>query len=369
MWHDTPRSLRTPQVKHTKHAGVRKLLLVLGVVVVVGALLVEVVLPTVIEQSFSDLVERRCESCHLKLESTSLRFFPLGLTFGGLAFSGGRREATLIEAFVPKLAVEFNWSHSSLHELVIERVEITGVEVRVVEGDESSHPRANTENWSQSRSFRIRSATLKDAKFTYLHEGQSVNGPSPIEINDLQVKIDEFGSAPDLLGKKVHAQVTGRLEKTGKLDLGVDAEIFSKPDALTPDVDVALRLRGFSLAEMNRFFKPYDGIELEGTLVDGQVRLTVDGLRQNAKVMANYTGLKVHFEKDKDRGAIAAFFSRLGESILIDRSSEKESVSDRTRTVSLERLPNESLISFLLRGMKEAAMSVASSKAVVKHPH
>ena len=146
----------------------------------------------------------------------------------------------------------------------------------------------------------------------------------------------------------------GVLEESGSFRLQVRAKLLAE----TPDVDVELRIAGQDLSGLNPYFEPADGIKLKGEVLEGRSSVEVRGARLNSTAYVRYRGLKVKIKNDKSRGGLSAFFQTLMAAVTIGKQNSDGGHYDRRGAAELRRKPKETVISFTLRGMKEAAMKV-----------
>jgi hypothetical protein len=71
--------------------------------------------------------------------------------------------------------------------------------------------------------------------------------------------------------------------------------------------------------------------------------------------------LDVQFEKTKSPGEISTFFDNLVKSMKLHSSTVGKKPADQIQSVQLQREARETLLDFILRGMKDAALKVAGN--------
>jgi hypothetical protein len=91
--------------------------------------------------------------------------------------------------------------------------------------------------------------------------------------------------------------------------------------------------------------------------------VVIRGARLTSSAYVRYRGLGVQIKKTRERGALSAFFQNLMASITMGKQNADGGKYDRRGAAELERKPKETIISFALRGMKEAAIEVTSRGA------
>jgi len=96
-------------------------------------------------------------------------------------------------------------------------------------------------------------------------------------------------------------------------------------------------------------------------LHEGKAAVNVTGASLKSEVSVVYQGLDVIFSANRERSGATAFFSNLLRGLKIDDQNTTEPRYDQKRTAALQRKKGESIVSFILRGMKEAALEVAST--------
>ena len=335
-----------------KRRGVSLTFLFLAVLVS-GTVLKETVVPRLLRRRLTAAVHDNCKTCELSLGRVDVSLLPLALKGRHVFFTGGEMKATLVKVKAEGVYIPFSFfpllkGHVRTGLITIERPEVS-----VIEGDQyaaSSTEAAGT----QPLDLEIEGVEMKNAAFTYArnYPGRTAS----FGISRLNAAVGTAGSSARLRGADVEAGADGLLEGSGRFRLHVRAKLFPK----APDVDVNLRIAGQDLAKMNRFFEVNDGVDLHGLLIDGLASVAIRGAGLTSAAYVRYSGLGVKFEKNKDRGSPSAFFQNLLASVMTGKQNVKGGKYDRRGAASLARKPKETLVSFALRGMKEAAMKVAS---------
>jgi hypothetical protein len=77
--------------------------------------------------------------------------------------------------------------------------------------------------------------------------------------------------------------------------------------------------------------------------------------------VAKYEGLDIQFEKTEDRGALKALLSNLVQELRVNETKPEFLPGERKGSlVELEREKGEPIVKFILRGMRESALKVAT---------
>ena len=113
-----------------------------------------------------------------------------------------------------------------------------------------------------------------------------------------------------------------------------------------------------NLTDINRFFLPNDGLELRGELVEGKSQVKVNGGSLSAFALAHYKDFNVVIRKNQDRGGLSAFFQNLMASLKMRKQNLESKNANRTGRATLKRERGQSIVSFILSGMKEAALKI-----------
>jgi hypothetical protein len=115
-------------------------------------------------------------------------------------------------------------------------------------------------------------------------------------------------------------------------------------------------MKGLDLSDLNPFFDTDEGISLSGHLEHGIAEFSYRGRVGSSHVKAAYKDLKVKFHSRKEeRGPITAFFSNLLSSLSL--KSTKTSAGNGEAPQVLRG--NGSVVSFVLRGYRDAALKAA----------
>lgn len=236
----------------------------------------------------------------------------------------------------------------------IGRIEIEQPAVEVAEGD--LYASSSTEDSKGRRlDLEIKGIKVRKGSFVYTRERPGRKG-GRLGLSGINATVGHIGSSDRLRAGDAGGTANGVLEESGQFQLQVRAKIFAE----IPDVDVKLQIAGQNLATLNRFFMPNDGVRLRGTLIEGRSSVVIRGSRLNASDYVRFRDFAVTIKKHKGLDAFSAFFQTFFASLKMGRQNTDGGNYDRLGTVNMERRPKETLISFTLRGMKEAAIKVTT---------
>lgn len=227
---------------------------------------------------------------------------------------------------------------------------LDGLDVLVHEGD-LHLPKAAS---SQEPSFFCEGLEARDATFTYRKDSPA--GAAWIRLTSISAGSGPFGSGEGWEERSVFAEAKARLEKSGEVRLRVEAR-FSAPE---PHVKVDLTLDGQHLSELNPYFEVEEGVSLSGQLMTSEAHVQIEGRRAEGVVHAKYENLGITFHPDRNHGGLSSLLYNLGVQIKVNKGNSQEPRKDREKGVVTARHEHESVVSWVLRTMREASMLVAT---------
>lgn len=278
---------------------------------------------------------------NLDLDSVSLSLFDVSrLTLHGTHITYGTRGMADIEASIPTIAVNLDLSALLNDQVIIESLTVTKPDVMYTDGE---LPRPSTKPASAPIGAIINAAHIDGGKFTYrrvLHKEASL-----ITLNDIQLHAT--------VDQEVRVKSHFRLEKSGHIQLNFNFHV--KQEKLKAEVQVFITHQ--NLADLNVFFKSNDGVVLKGVMTEGEGRVVVDGDEAKSRVKAIYRDFEAKLVSNEDQGGVEVFFTNIG----IALTTKEKNKSPKREEVVTQREPNESIVHFILTGLKVAALEVASS--------
>lgn len=288
-------------------------------------------------------------ACSLKVSSVSVR--PGHVVVRGFALRAGREEEERWEISARVLTLRPHWAALARGKWAFEELSAGGLKVELHEG-EAKKPRAERK---ELPAFSVGRVRVSDGAFRYLRHKAGQRGT--IELTEIVLNGGPIGTADGLDENLSRFDAEARLEGSGRVRLTVNARFFQADPALR----LRLELSGQDLAGVNRYFEPMDQLKLKGRLVRSEAVLSSDGASLRATVDVRYRGLDVQFLGGRERSKFSAFLGNLLKGLGIDEENLDEERSLTRGQVSLRREPGESIVSFVLRGLKEAAMKVAAT--------
>ena len=289
------------------------------------------------------------EGCKLRIDAIKVR--PSLVRLEGLALSAGSEEEERWDLSARTLELEPRWGAVLKGSWEFEALRARGLKVELHEGEKEKAPREK----HPLPSFAVGKIAAEGASFRYHRRKAGAHGS--IELDQIELEGGPIGTAPAYQDRPSSFRTKARLEGSGRVELDVNARFFQKD----PGLKLRLELVGQDLGGMNRYFEPMDQIKLKGNLVRSEARLTSHGQGLEATVDVRYRGLDVEFLSGRERSGFSAFLGNLLKGLGLDDENIDEERSLARGQVSLARKAGESIVSFVLRGLKEAAMKVAAS--------
>jgi len=328
--------------------------LFLGIGLIVFSWLEQRLIPGEVDKRIQAWVTESCESCRLYIDEVNVTLFPVTISLGHVRFVGGDRAATEVSFEVQSIIVPiFVWDllSGTLH---LGKIKVIRPEVAVIEGNQRSGDSEGLGNGS-GLSFVSEGITLSEGKFSYFREDRGKSGV--IRVTDIEAQVQEFGSTSKLLHAWTKAQVHAILEDSGEIYLSVSTPLFSDPE----QIEIELQLDGQNLKEMNRYFEPSDGLKLTGSLISGLAKVSIEGNQMNGSVDARYKGLDIQFNRTDTRSELTAFFQNLVKSFKMASNNTDRTKQDQVQSIKIKRRSEETLLKFIFRGLKDAALKVTTT--------
>jgi len=311
--------------------------------------------PGIVRRQLVSSFGETCAGCTLDIDRVHVSLVPVSVILEGVHMNAGDPRATAVDAKADRIIGRTSLYSMALHRLVFRGIQVHAPHVVVTEGD-LPLPSSKREE-VRRRIFVIEGVELIDGTFTYIRVFGTGEGTrkAALHVKDIQASVGKLGTIPSLLDQRVKGEAKGRLENSGHFLLSVETLLLSR----VLDVDVDLQMAEQNLADVSRFFQTTDGVKISGILHEGRSSIKVRGKQLGGSARVKYDNLNVQFEKTESHGAISTFLSNLRKSFKLNPSSMDESATDQSGRVELERDTGETLVHFILRGMREAALQVA----------
>ncbi len=295
-----------------------------------------------------------CEPCKLRVEELSFGVSPPRVILSGIKFESGDPRDSAVSFEAEQIVVPVpprNLGGSGPWHLGL--VRISGIQVLVHEGD-LTLPKKKKEEGGEPLQLEVEGVEVTAASFTYRKDSPA--GAAKIHLPELSAEISEFGTYGEWLEKKIEGKAEASLESSGKVALITSTLIGVEG----PWVDVDLRIRGQNLKELNAYFRPEEGVTMSGKLLDSRAVVNVRNEQAIGNVEVRYEGLAIMFHPNRHRGGLSAILTNLGALIKVNKGNSGEPRRDRGGAVVVRRHAKESVVSFILRAMREVALRVAT---------
>jgi hypothetical protein len=298
-----------------------------------------------LEKRLIQAVETECKPCHLSFKDFKLHFFPLEIILVGTHFTTGNPLSTHIAVHAEKAIFPLSGLSLLKKNIKFKKILVENPAVVVTEGDQKSTSK-KTEDEKSNWNFEIHQIEIKNAQFTYQRTAHRSMGI--LKFVNVNAIINEVGSTESLRDVPVTANLTASFKNSGSVDINISSLLFS----IEPQVNLFLEIKDLNLDVTNPFFIPTDGLILNGTIKKAKVSAKLLAKNVIVKTNIDYQKLNLTFRKTSDRNALTTWFTNL--------FSNVKPKNNRERTASIHRESDEPLVGFILRGMKDAAIKVAT---------
>jgi len=333
--------------------GIGKFLLPLLAALALVIVLKEAVVPRIVRHRLISMVHDRCGTCELSLGRVRVSLLPPALSGSRTHFTGGEPNATVLDVEAEHVYIPFSLLPLLKGRLRTGRIVIDQPSVTITEGDLYASSSAKDD---KARPLDLEIAGIKVNKAAFIYIRNYPGRKARLAVSRINAEAGPVGSSERLRKADAEGSADGLLEESGEFRLKVRAKLLAE----TPDVDVELQITGQDLSKLNPFLEPTDGIKLKGGVLEGRSSVTIRGAHLNSSAYMRYRGLNVKIKKDKTRGALSAFFQNIMAAVTIGKQNSDGGNYDRRGAAELRRKPKETVISFTMRGMEEAAMKVSA---------
>lgn len=326
----------------------RKILLIFSAaIVLVSTAALFFVIPHELKIRIPAAIEQVCGGCSFKIRKASVSLLPPSVTFRDLSFVAGNPQSTAFDVKVDRITARLSLLALLNHMIQIKLLQIEAPYVVITEGDLRALPSPKTNSANDWR-FRIERTEFEHGTFLYNRLNQDKQ--ARLRTSAIHGNIGAVGTNAELIKAVTEGQAQGILEKSAPFGMRVLAVIFSE----RPIIDLELKIHELHLEELNPFFTIYDGITLSGRIYNARASADVRGNHLTSQVRAKYKDLNIVYGKTKDRGVFTAFFTNLVRSFKLNEANLKRHPA--TDTVTLKRAKDDTLIEFILKGLRDAAM-------------
>lgn len=333
--------------------GIRGFALLAVLVVIIYSLFIEVVLPSIAGSQINLAVQSACASCKFEIGSVSFGFFkPSEILIRNVRLKQGYLGSSELLIRIDSILIDVDLATSTSKQVSIAKIRVYEPDVLLVDGDANS-PQSDVASAASDLTFVVASTELTDGQFTYTRVTKGTT--ATLHVAKIQGEFSPFGTSSDLQDRFVDVHLKAQIEKSGETELDLRIPMQSAAD----HVDVSVYLKDQDLAVTTPFFKPNAGVELQGKIVKARGRARVRDQVLTASAWVIYQGLSIKLNPMYDRTKLAAFFMNLGADLAMKEEDLDLDKADQTEFLKIRREPNERIVGFILRGLKEAAIKVA----------
>ena len=343
--------MQVPKNMRTKNIVIICTSIVLGTLLLLVGQQVYLQSPDYLKDYLVKRFESACDTCRLSIGSIDIRFLMGPVIFNDVRMEVGNSDITKYVATASQVVSHVNPFSFVNGQVNLRKVEVERPVVVITDGDGHSPPKKKEPG--ELKKFAIDEIKIRNGRFAYIRvvKGEAAK----IQINDISGNISAFGTNKNYIDLETVAKTQARLEKSGSVDIEIKSKIFLRP----VNIDLTLAIKDQNLSDINPYFDNNDGISLKGHLLEGKGKVSIRGRKSTSEVYAKYEGLKVEFRKTRDRGSIEAFFMRLGGNLFMDPSNKDERRFQQTEIVENQRGERDSLVKFILSGLKKGALNIA----------
>ncbi|MGZ3724084.1 MAG: hypothetical protein ACXVA9_14170 [Bdellovibrionales bacterium] len=314
---------------------------VLAVVIAAGLIVVPKVVAWA-EKEVCDAVLLECDGCEFSMGGVGLAWD--GLAIKDLHLAGGDKGGQWVDFKARRIILSPVFSTLLSDTPHLRGVTLDHPEVIFTDGEKKSQSHMNTE--LDAAKIVIDEIFFYGGIFTYVRDVKGTH--AVLTIHNIDGDIDPNP-------ERAVVNVSAQIGKAGSIQLVATTPYTKRPF----EVDTDIKVTGQNLEDLSVFFKPNAGVELLGTLTKGHSRSKLRGTHLSSWLFAEYKDFKLHVDKMYDRNDLQKFFTNLGSSIAIAEKNKDKPAEDKIKAVELNREKGESVVGFILRGLKVAALGVS----------
>ena len=224
--------------------------------------------------------------------------------------------------------------------------------ITVIDADDGPSPTPAAGAWPAVDVDRV---SLSDGSFTFV---RVTNGTrAVIAARDIGGRLEAFGTSPARRADRVRGHLAGQIGFSGRTRVDFSA----RPAAAIALIDVVITMRDQNLRDLSEFFEPNAGVRVGGVITSATSRSRMRGDRLTTELRGSFEGLNLGVRRTRDRGAWDTFVTNLGIAVGTKSSNAGAGAREQTRVAETKRQPDDSWLSFILRGLKDAAVSVVKT--------
>lgn len=311
-------------------------------------------LPTILLPKIEAYVNEGCKHCNLKIATmTILPAAVVQIELNDVRFKYTPNDHVYATIDKIRLSIPFTTFYKTPY--IIDDIEFINPNVLYTDGDKKT---TSTIEKTKLPLFILHRSSIKNGKFEYVRNTKGTSASFNIYIID--ATLSKLGNTPELIKEATQLVANGRVENSGETHLNVTTFLWNENAFVT----TVLKVKDQNLEDLNFFLKANAGVNLHGKMLQGTATLEVREQNLITNLMATYQGFKIDFDPMYDRNEFTTFFMNLGSSI-ITKSQNKAKGDPKDEYVQLTREPNEPIVGFMLRGLKEAAIKLSIAQPIL----
>ena len=310
----------------------------IAIIVLSAILLLPKLTPWVREKIEAEMRER-CPNCEFRVEEIALSLE--GARAYRVLLKTDKTKSQYVEMAVHTLTLKPNWNSLLQAEPKLEGVIVYQPEVRFFDvGDNSAAKSTPTLDLPM-----IPDTDLIDGVFIYVRDVKGTHAELTVRKIEGRIYFE---------GERFFVRSSGQVGESGKFSLLVDLV----PKQTPLEVNVDMKAENQNLIDLSAFFEPNAGVYLEGTLLNGHAVTKMKGNHLDTNLNMKFKDFNLKVNPMYDRNEIQTFFTNLGAKLFLMEKNLDNTYDQRTMNVQADRDPTESVVSFILRSWKEAALKI-----------
>jgi hypothetical protein len=332
------------------------IVIALAVVLSLGAVLLTQVAPGLVRDRLISAVGQRCGGCEFALGRVRLHLVPAEVIIEDIRYHGNGAQPVEVSFEFDRLEARIALLPLLHGTWEFKEVLAFGPTFQVIEKDPKPPRPPSRESFPQDLPpLSISALAVHNGKFTYIHRAHAQD--AVIRVSGIEGTARNFSSRVGLGSSKTTFEILSQLERSGRCEIHASFDLL----AARNDDLVEIDLQHQALSELDPYFFENDGVRLEGVLERATTTMHIRRGILSGELAGRYRDLVVHYYPTTDRSRVGAFFTETLQKVLIQRTQgHVNPVSER---FSVTREPDQSVINFMLSGLKPAARKILTDRA------
>jgi len=323
------------------------------VVLLIGLTALWLALPSLITHYAMNAVHQQCPHCELQMANPTLSLLhPSHIQMNFFHIIIGDENTLQADVSFHRFSFDLDLREAMRKKYRLENASLDFIWVKITDGDKDDGKKSKGSG-GELPDLQIPRLDITRGTFVYLRVLKGV--VSTLDATEIHGPVKNISLADSTT--PITAELQSKFQNSGPHLLKLSLKPFAEPAI----VDVDLTVHHQDMEGLTKFLMPNDGVELHGELVEGNGFTHMVGRHLHSEVWAEYKDLKVKVHKADDRSPLAAFFTTLGTKLTSKKQNLDTDQENQSRGVAIDREADESVVHFLLRGWKEAAIKVSTA--------